>query len=377
MNHEREEIMNKGHENLEEKQAHRLLDGAAEVLRDYGLAWEVLQIEPTLGPHRPDAVVEIGEGKRKTTFIVEIKPRPRTAQVGAIVAQLGHRDHPGLLLADYINPELAEELRRNEICFLDMEGNAYLRGEGVLVWITGRKDTQRIQLERETRRAFQPTGLKVIFALLCRPQLVEKDYRTLAQVADVALGTVQWVMRDLIQEGYVHRKGRTGRRLVQLDRLLDEWALGYARDLQPKLLLGRYETRAFEKWRDIELRHHHAVWGGEGAAALITRYLKPETLTIWVDKLTPRLFAELGLRRDEKGRVQIRQMFWTRELADPGFGDLPIEDPPPMLEPTAPPVLVYAELLAIGDARTIETARKLREEWIDGPFQRYRARAAV
>ena len=87
--------------------------------------------------------------------------------------------------------------------------------------------------------------------------------------------------------------------------------------------------------------------------------------------------AELGLRQDEKGRVQIRQMFWTRELADPGFGDLPIEDPPPMLEQTAPPVLVYAELLAIGDARTIETGRKLREEWIDRPFQRYRARAAV
>ena len=377
MIHERDKIMNTRYENRDERQGRRLLDGAAGVLRDYGLAWKVLQVEPALGPHRPDAVVEIGEGKRKTTFVVEIKLRPRTAQVGAIVAQLGHREHRGLLLADYINPELAEELRRNEIGFLDMEGNAYLRGEGVLVWVIGRKDTHRIQIERETRRAFQPTGLKVIFTLLCRPELIEKEYRALAQVADVALGTVQWVMRDLIQEGYVHRKGRIGRRLVQLDRLLDEWALGYARDLQPKLLLGRYETRAFEKWRDIELRNHHAVWGGEGAAALITRYLKPETLTIWVDKPTPRLLAELGLRQDEKGRVQIRQMFWTRELADPGFGDLPIEDPPPMLEQTAPPVLVYAELLAIGDARTIETARKLREERIDRPFQRYRARAAV
>ncbi len=360
-----------------EEQEKRLLDEAAGVLRDFGVAWKVQEVEPTLGPHRPDAVVEIGEGERKTTFAVEIKLRPRTAQLGAIVAQLGHHERPGLLVAEYINPELAEQLRRNEICFVDMEGNAYLRGEGMLVWVTGRKDTQRIQLERETRRAFQPTGLKVIFALLCRPQLVEMEYRTLAQVADVALGTVQWVMRDLTQEGYVQRQGRTGRRLVQLERLLDEWALGYARDLQPRLLLGRYETRAFEKWRDIELRNHHAVWGGEGAAALITRYLKPETLTIWVDKPTPRLLAELGLRQDEKGRVQIRQMFWTPELADLGFEDLPIEALPPMLELTAPPVLVYAELLAIGDARTIETAKRIRDEWIDRPFQRYRARAAV
>lgn len=376
MDHEREEIMNKEDANRDERQENRLLDGAAGILRDCGVAWRVLAVEPALGPHRPDAVVEIGEGERKTTFVVEIKLRPRTAQLGAIAAQLGHREHPGLLIADYINPELAEELRRNEIGFLDMEGNAYLRGEGMLIWVTGRKDTQRIQLERETRRAFQPTGLKVIFALLCRPQLVEKEYRALAQVADVALGTVQWVMRDLIQEGYVHRKGRTGRRLVQLDRLLDEWALGYARDLQPRLLLGRYETRAFEKWRDVELRNHHAVWGGEAAAALITRYLKPETLTLWVDKPTPRLLAELGLRQEEKGRVQIRQKFWTREVAVPGLEDPTIENPEPMLELTAPPVLVYAELLAIGDARTIETARRLRDEWIDRPFERYRARAA-
>jgi len=376
MDRERKEEMNKERTTRAVRREYRLLDGAGEVLRDYGVVWKVLQVEPALGPQRPDAVVEIGEGKRKTTFVVEIKLRPRTAQVGAIVAQLGHHERPGLLVAEYINPELAEQLRRNEICFLDMEGNAYLRGEGVLVWITGRKDTQRLQLERETRRAFQPTGLRVIFALLCRPQLVEKEYRTLAQIADVALGTVHWVMRDLIQEGYVHRQGRTGRRLVQLDRLLDEWALGYARDLQPRLLLGRYETRAFEKWRDVELRNHHAVWGGEAAAALITRYLKPETLTLWVDKPTPRLLAELGLRQEEKGRVQIRQMFWTRQVAVPGLEDPTIEKPGPMLELTAPPVLVYAELLAIGDARTIETARRLRDKWIDRPFERYRARAA-
>jgi len=41
-----------------------------------------------------------------------------------------------------------------------------------------------------------------------------------------------------------------------------------------------------------------------------------------------------------------------------------------------PPVLVYAELLAIGEARTLETAQRIRDEWIDRPFERYRARAA-
>lgn len=344
-------------------------------LRHYGLVWRALEVQPVHGQQRQDAIVEIGEGDRRATFVVEIKQRPRTAQAGALVAQMRQHERPALLLADYINPELAETLRRNEICFLDTEGNAYLRGEGLLIWVTGRRDTRRILIEHETRRAFQQTGLKVILALLCRPELVANDYRALARITGVALGTVHWVMRDLIQEGYVLRKGRTTRRLVQLERLLDEWALGYARDLQPRLTLGRYETRVFGKWREIGLAGHGAVWGGEAAAALITGYLEPETLTIWVDRPAPRLLAELGLRQEEKGRVEIRETFWTRELAVAVAEAQATDEPRANAGPTAPPVLVYAELLAIGDARTLETAKKIRDEWIDRPFQRYRARA--
>jgi hypothetical protein len=374
--HEQKRIMNRMDMTRARKPENRLLEGAAGILRDYGVDWGILQIEPDLGRHALDAIVEIGQAGRKTKLVVETKLRPRTAQAGAIVAQLRQHRLPALLLADYINPELAEELRRNEIGFLDMEGNAYLRGDGLLIWITGRKETRRMRFEREARRAFQPTGLKVIFALLCRPELVEKDYRTLANVAGVALGTVQWIMRDLVQEGYVQRKGRTERRLVRLDRLLDEWALGYARDLQPRQLLGRYETRRFDAWRETDLRKHAALWGGEAAAALITGYLKPGTLTIWAEKPTARLLAELGLRLDEKGRVQIRQVFWNRDVEIEGVDEQVTEHVPPIADRAVPPVLVYAELLAIGEARTLETAQRIRDEWIDRPFERYRARAA-
>lgn len=375
MHTEQRVAMNVEHPDPRQRQVQRLLEGAATVLHDFGLAWRVLEREPAHGQYRPAAILEIGEGAQRQTFVVEIKRRPRTEQVGAIVAQLRRQpDHP-LLLADYVNPELAEKLRNNDVCFVDLEGNAYLRGQGLLIWVTGRKDTRRIRIERDTRRAFQPTGLKVIFALLCRPELIEGDYRALAKVTGVALGTVQWVMRDLIQEGYVLRKGRTTRRMVQLDRLLDEWAFGYARDLQPKLLLGRYETRDFAKWREIDLAEHRAIWGGEAAAARMTGYLKPETLTIWADRPAPRLLVDLGLRPEEKGRVQIREIFWTQELTA-GGGEVQRDIRRPTVpEPTAPPVLVYADLLAIGDARTLETAKKIRDEWIHGPFERYRARA--
>ena len=360
-----------------------LLGKAAEIVRGYGLDWKTLPLEPTWQARQPDAYVEIGNGPKKLRVVVETKLRPRTGQAGAILAHLRQFDRPGLLIAEYIDPQFADELRRQNLFFVDLAGNAYLKSEELLIWVTGRKDILRIRTERDTRRAFQPTGLRVIFALLCRPDLVEKGYRTLATAAEVALGTVQWVMRDLREEGYVVAQGRKERRLVDLERLLNEWALGYARDLRQRFLFGRYETKAFDDWKNLELRPHQAVWGGEPAAALLTRYLKPETLTLWVEQIQPRLVAALGLREAEKGRVEIRERFWKADLLDDDHqnddrdlfhldrnaGRLEV------LQEVAPPVLVYAELLALGDARALETAEKIRHEWIDGPFRRYRARA--
>ncbi len=375
MDNEQPETLNNVSPVHDLRQEQRLLAGAADVLLDYGLTLKLLEVPPGDRDPHPDALVEIADGIRQVTFVVAVKPRPRTAQAGALVALLRRFQEPALLLAEYVNPELAENLRCNDICFLDLEGNAYLRGDGLMIWVTGRKDTQRIRTERETRRAFQPTGLRVIFALLCHPELVEDDYRTLAEVTGVALGTVQWVMRDLIQEGYVLRTGHTTRRLIQLDRLLDEWALGYARNLHAKLKLGHFETRNLDAWREADIAAHDAVWGGEAAAALMTGYLKPETLTLWVEQPAPRLLAALGLRQDDGGRFQLRKAFWTRKLTHriakaPGIAERTVD-----LKLTAQPVLVYAELLAIGDARTLETAARIRDEWIDRPFQRYRARA--
>jgi hypothetical protein len=352
-----------------------LLENAAATVRGHGLEWNLLEIEPDPKGRGADAYVEIGNGGQKLRLAIEIKTHLRAGQVGAILAQFRQFDRPGLLITDYVNPQLAEELRRQRVFFVDTAGNLFLQGQGLLIWVVGRRDTQGVQVAREMRRAFQATGLRVIFALLSNPELIRENYRKLATTAGVALGTVQWVMRDLHEEGYVIREGRTKRRLVDLAKLLDEWALGYARDLKNRLLLGRFETGAFDQWRKVELRPYRAVWGGEPAAALITHYLKPQTLTIWVDKVPPRLLAEMGLRPAAKGPVEILARFWEPTvIGDPA--NAPVIEHQFEQADVAPPVLVYAELLAIGNARTVETAMKLRNEWIDGSFERYRADAA-
>jgi len=93
----------------------------------------------------------------------------------------------GLLVAHYINPLMAEHLRGMDIWFIDTAGNAYIKAPPVYVYIKGNKpsETQKVQ---PTNRAFTPIGLKIVYALLCQPKLVNAPYREMAQTTKAALG---------------------------------------------------------------------------------------------------------------------------------------------------------------------------------------------
>ena len=61
-----------------------------------------------------------------------------------------------------------------------------------------------MSMSKSTARVFQPSGLKVLFALFCDLELVNAPYRAMVKVAEVALGTVGRVVTDLRELGYIH-----------------------------------------------------------------------------------------------------------------------------------------------------------------------------
>jgi hypothetical protein len=155
-------------------------------------------------------------------------------------------------------------------------------------------------------------------------------------------------MRDLREMGYLAAVKRN-RRLNATKRMLDEWALAYARTLRPKMLMGRYRAPTVTDWQQWPLEKHEALWGGEPAGALLTQYLKPGILTIYGKQVPGRMVLDRKLatvldRRVEDGLVEFRNKFWEF--------DVPVGIPQ-----VVPPALAYADLLATGDARCIETAR--------------------
>jgi hypothetical protein len=333
------------------------LDQTAETLRALGLTVVVQKTPRAARDAGADAWLRVGKDRQGVDYAVALKRAVAPATLGATLAQLDQlaavAERPPLLVTAHVTPPLAERLRAHGRQFADTAGNAYLTGPGFLVFVAGRKPEGKAAAERPGR-AFMTAGLKVLFALICDPELAAAPQRAIAAAAGVALGAVPPVLADLRQQGTLLVAGKK-RRLHATRRLLDDWALAYARTLRPKTQLGTYATPNFETWPDWKLEPDQARWGGEPAAHLLVGYLKPGVLMLYAGKLPARLMVEQRLTRAglllqanpylAGGKtVEVRKPFWGDTLRHDGRPD------------TVPPALVYADLLATGDARCMETA---------------------
>lgn len=321
-----------------------LLDAALQRLRGYGIAAEIEAREPNLGRTRADALIRIGQGDHEARYAVELKHGLRPNALGAVIHQIERFGVQGLLVADHVTPPMADELRARHIPFVDAAGNAFLDQPPIYLLVKGQKPPAMAR-EQKAARAFQAAGLQVLFALICHPEWVNLPYREIAQRANVAHGTVGLVMAELPPLGFLAEL-RGKRRLLQRERLLQQWAEFYPRTLRPKLLLGRYRAETLKWWDTVDPTKYAAVLGGEPAGGRITRYLRPGTATFYMEKIDPRLLLDLQLRNDAHGNVEILRRFWTFAGEDPAL---------------APEPLVYADLMATGDGRCIETGKLVYE----------------
>lgn len=304
------------------------------------------QLKPG-GFARPEALLDIHIDGRTERFAAEIKTIDRFQTLGAIKARAGIAPYPPLLVAPYITEATAEKCRELHLPFIDEAGNAYLEAPGLFVYVTGK----RRPIQTRTAPAFRaltPAGLRIVFALLNVPDLATAPYREIAKVARVALGTVGDALADLEERGFLAPEKPGPRRLLAPERLQDEWVTHYPIKLRPKLNARRFTTPTRDWWRNLDIGQYNAYWGGEIAAERLTGYLKPERITIYVDGKPDKLILAHRLRPDVSGEIEILETFWA---ADEGRQQNDV----------APPLLVYADLMATTDPRNIETARLIRD----------------
>jgi len=330
---------------------HRVLEAAGLALKQTtGIDAEIRPI-PSVRDRGGDAIDLLIKG-RKHRFHAQIKTVDRFATPALIQAQSKKWHQPPLLVAPFITREVAERCRQLHLPFIDTAGNAYLEGEGLFIYVVGHpRPAERHQGDF---RALTRAGLQIVFALACRPALLQTTYREIAARAGVALGTVGPVLKDLETRGYLRFREGLDRKLVEPQRMIEEWVTHYPVTLRPKLNPRRFHADA-ERLQATGLVQQNAYWGGEPAAEKLTRYLKPAQFTIYAREPIARLVAAARMRADATGNVEVLEAFWSFE-ADKHFPDV------------VPPILAYADLLATQNSRNAEAARMIYEQRIAPAF---------
>jgi hypothetical protein len=310
----------------------------------------------------------IGLGEQ-LEYVIEVKQQLTKTRAALILHRLkGSWNRPVLIFTDYVHGGLAEYFKENQMEFVDTAGNAYLNRPSLFIYVVGQKRTMVI--ERPTR-AFQASGLKIIFLFLRQPDAVNWNYREIAEATDTALGGISWVVSDLRRLGFVRLKADLHRRrqseLNNWQDLIERWELGYVEKLRPKLVRNRYRIAAGKAVEDLVgsvRKTNYAkdiLIGGELGAALLLDTLRPQSATLHLLGEPLKLITELKLIPDPSGGVTVLDGFGTlnrwekKEIKGCSLAD---------------PLLIHAELLLQESDRLREVANDIYKQIISERFNK-------
>jgi hypothetical protein len=310
----------------------------------------ILNSPPSTGRTLPDVLVHLRAGKRKILYHAEIKSGFSHSVRLYLLLKKASAQRPLLVMTRYVNPVMADQMRRDGLEFIDTAGNAFIHQEQLYIFAKGNRPPNRTSISPPPR-LFAPSGLRAVFALLRGPDLVNGTYREIAAASGLALGTIAGIMMELKDRLFLTEDRKGTRRLIRKKDLFDGWVSAYADRLRPRVLMGRYQGD-HGWWYDKVLQPAWAQWGGEVAASRITNYLYPQLITVYLAASHLNEFLlDNKLRMERNGNVEILERFWT-------------EDTLASASETVHPILIYADLLASGNERNVETAKIIYDQRI-------------
>ena len=257
-----------------------------------------------------DAVSIRSPAQPDSRYIGFVQPWAPQKDINALITQMRSMPSGAILFANFVNPVMAEKFRRRSISFVDCAGNLSIKNKKFDFYVK-RKKLPRLRNKRIRGRAFNSAGLKLIFALFTRPELLNATHREISSQVKIALGSVGPVMDDLFNSGYILEEGP--RRLVNKKRLFERWVDGYLEKLRPRQIIACYRSEHDDWWQQAEPAPFDGQWGGEVIIAKSTPFMVPETVSLYFSSPeNSQLFAErYGLVKDDEGDICIYRSFWT------------------------------------------------------------------
>lgn len=279
---------------------------------------------------------------------VVIKQEFRPSQVASIVVDRKKYDNY-LLIAEYFSEPLRQRLRTENINYLDTTGNAFIFVPPALaIAIEGQKKIIRPDLSKD--KAFTKTGLSVVFEYLKDENLLYQNYRIIAEKVGVSLDTITKTNQSLKQQGFIRQLTPKTICLHDKKRLFHKWSDAYENRLKPKLFAETFSFVSLEaerNWQQLPLSNT-ACWGGECAAAIQTKNLRPIKFTLYTTDSKAELMRKYRIKPNLQGNIAVYLPFTD-------FKNIATE------KNITHAILTYSDLLNSGDARNYEIAQQIYE----------------
>lgn len=276
--------------------------------------------------------------------LVEIRSEIRPEQ--ALSLHRGEdKNVPLLVAAKYITPNAKEYMKASGVNYIDSFGNAYINLDNLKLYIE-KGDAKPVY--NDYSQIFTATGGKVLFHLLRDEEHINSNYRHLAELSGVSLGSVSKLMHGLFREGFAIKIQSRRFQLVKKEELLERWVILLNEKILPAQKIGTFTfgNKNERNWRNLKM-HYGTQWGGEPAGAIMTEYLNPEKFTIFALRPKVELIKNLRIVPDNDGEITVYSPFWEHiENGDD-------------LNPVVHPLIVYAELMYSGNSRNKETAEMI------------------
>lgn len=302
-----------------------------------------------------EVILNAGHGAMVWT-VVEAPAPIDEIQLQRLLARVGDARERTLIVADHVGSAAANAFRAARLQFLDRSGNCHIGIPGqYFAWVEGRAPPRRLPHERAIRDA----GLRVLFALLVAPDLVRGTSADLARESGTGAKAAREMIRRLESDGTLVR-GKTGLRWSPKRRAewLERWFVGYHQTLRPSLSVGRFRAAEQDPFV-LEARLQQELdqfgkwcFGGAAGAFRVTPHYRSERTVVHLEHVPADMPRRLRLSPSKDGPLVVLRT--PGPLAFRGVVDR-----------TAHPLLIYAEMLDDPNERAREAARIFAERLHD------------
>lgn len=283
-----------------------------------------------------------------------------------------NNDYTPLIIIDYATKGTIDLLKEKQVFFIDSSGNCYINLPNFKIHVEGKKNEVTPYLKK--KRAFQKTGLKLIYQLFIDSSLTNLSYREISTKTDVSLASVSYIFDELKEDGFITEVSGTKKNLSNIQRLIQKWSISYAEILRPKIHRG-YLLNIKDDFRFNDLlvkidknEVSDFFIGGEYAANLLNNSIKPQKVILYSNERLSKIADKYNLvpitkLKDNKFEIEILEKFWLEN----NVNQKSISNKINLVDP----ILIYADLIASNNHRSVITAEQILKNEVRNKFRKH------